>query len=148
MALGVLSTAAYAQDNVTRFNVAGETGNSQFDITKIESIKFEGEKMIVTHSMGTDEFNFADVNKMFFDTVSGIEGVYDSDAEEGLHVSIKDGMLTATMPENDIDFRVFTFDGQLVDNVKANSDLTYSLAELPSGTYILLVNKKAIKFIR
>ena len=57
-------------------------------------------------------------------------------------------MLTATMPENDIDFRVFTFDGQLVDNVKANSELTYSLAELPSGTYILLVNKKAIKFIR
>ena len=38
--------------------------------------------------------------------------------------------------------------GRMLDMVSAESEISYSLADLDKGTYIVMVNDKAVKFIR
>ena len=147
MALGMMSATAFSQD-IIKLNVKGNDATSEYDIAKIQNIKFDGEKMIVNHLEGSDEFQLDEINRMDFDIVSGIDAVYEKETADGLHVAINHGVLKATQAEGEIALRIFTLDGKAVDAAKADAELTYSLESLPKGTYVILVNKKAIKFIR
>ena len=66
----------------------------------------------------------------------------------GFDVTISDGILRATYPETALTLRIFDLNGRAVTAVSADAELTYNLNDLAQGTYILMVNEKAIKFIR
>jgi len=68
--------------------------------------------------------------------------------DEGLEVTVSDGILRATYPENTLTLRIFDLNGRAVTTVSAEAELSYNLTDLAQGTYILMVNEKAIKFIR
>ena len=95
-----------------------------------------------------ENINIDDVEDMVFDVISGIEEIRDYDLAEGLNVSINGGVLTANQDGKTIIVRVFDMNGRMIDMATADSEISYSLADLDKGTYIITVNDKALKFIR
>jgi hypothetical protein len=147
-ALGMSVCAAFADDQ-TVLDIYSANGETQrYSITDIVNITFDGDKMLVNGTNGTTEFDIDSVEQMIFATVSGVENNYDFDLGNSLEVAIKNGMLTASQPEKEINLRIFTLQGEVIFATSADSELSYSLTELPQGVYLIMVNDKVIKFIR
>ncbi len=149
LAICTAAVLCASADNIVTLKVNGPDGTLQsYDIRNIDYIDFNGDMMRVYTTDGMEELNMDDINDMTFDIVSGIEEIRDLNLSEDLQVKINGGILTALLPEGDLTLRVYTISGQPVDMVAAHGELTYSLADLAKGTYVILVNDKAIKFIR
>lgn len=146
MAAALLAAGASADTNrelqIKEFN--GNT--SHYELSKIINITFDGDKMVVNHTTdGLREHDIEAIEEMRFGTVSGL---YEFEMAEGFDVTISDGILRATYPETALTLRIFDLNGRAVTAVSADAELTYNLNDLAQGTYILMVNEKAIKFIR
>lgn len=144
-----MSVCAAFADDQTVLDIYSANGETQrYSITDIVNITFDGDKMLVNGTNGTTEFDIDSVEQMIFATVSGVENNYDFDLGNSLEVAIKNGMLTASQPEKEINLRIFTLQGEAIFATSAESELSYSLTELPQGVYLIMVNDKVIKFIR
>lgn len=146
-ALGAFYASA---DNTVNLIVNTNDGEKKYDIKTIDFIDFnEGQDVMNIHLESTvDNIDITNVEDMVFDVVSGIEEVRDYDLADNLNISIKGGVLTATQEGKTLTVRVFDMNGRALDMVSADSAVTYSLADLAKGTYIIMVNDKAVKFIR
>ena len=140
---------ASANDDIVRFKVNPTSGETQiFEIKKVDKITFENDEMVVKHLNGEERFDLDGIDFMDFDVISGIEDVYETETADALNISVRNGLLKASLPDSDITVRIFDFNGRAIDMVQGNSEVEYALYELPKGTYVILVNEKAIKFIR
>lgn len=119
-----------------------------YDLDKIVSITFDGDEMVMHHADGTDRHDINNIDEIVFATFSGIEEIRNFDLNGGLNIAIRRNMLTASLDGETITLRVFDTNGRAVDSQESCCELQYDLASLPKGTYILLVNDKALKFIR
>lgn len=145
---GMMSVGIYA-DNDIQFIVNGSDGNQKkFQLDQIENIVFVGNMMVVRTSQGEESLDINSIADMLFDTVSGIEGVYESQADGGLLVNINKGILKASHPDTPIHLRIFDMSGKMKASAEGMAELEYDLSVLDSGVYIVMVNDKAIKFIR
>lgn len=146
-ALGAFYVSA---DNTVNLVVNTNDGEKKYDIKTIDFIDFnEDQDVMNIHLESTVEnIDIANVEDMVFDVVSGIEEIRDYDLADDLHISIKGGVLTATQEGKTLTVRVFDMNGRALDMATADSEITYSLADLAKGTYIIVVNDKAVKFIR
>lgn len=144
-----LSTGFAVADSKITFSVNGTDGTQKvYNISDVNNITFDGDMMVISHSEGTDEHELDAIQDMVFATVSGIDEVFEGELGDGLQVSVNHGVLTALLPGGDLTLRVFTMGGNMIDSMSAREELTYQLAPLDKGVYIILVNDKAIKFIR
>ena len=146
MAAALLAAGASA-DTKKMLEVKEYNGTShKYDITEVINITFDGDRMVVNHATdGLREHVIEAIEVMRFATVSGL---YEFELDEGLEVTVSDGILRATYPENTLTLRIFDLNGRAVTTVSAEAELSYNLTDLAQGTYILMVNEKAIKFIR
>ena len=146
MAAALLAAGASA-DTKKMLEVKEYNGTShKYDITEVINITFDGDRMVVNHATdGLREHDIEAIAVMRFATVSGL---YEFELDEGLEVTVSDGILRATYPENTLTLRIFDLNGRAVTTVSAEAELSYNLTDLAQGTYILMVNEKAIKFIR
>ncbi len=119
-----------------------------YNVDDLVNITFDGDDMVIQHANGSDRHLIDNIEDMIFGTVSGIEEVRDFDLNDGLNVAIRGNILTATLPDGEITLRVFDINGRAVDTSSSRSEISYDLAELAKGTYIIMVNDKALKFIR
>lgn len=149
LSLSFFAVAAIAKTTTTLTINSNDGSKDPYNIEKIKSITFDGDKMIVNGTNGTaNEYNIDAIEIMTFATITGIEGVYDFELEDNLEISVNKGILSATQPDTLLNLRIYTINGQMVHSAEADSELTYSLADLPSGVYIITINNKALKFIR
>jgi hypothetical protein len=146
MAAALLAAGASA-DTKKMLEVKEYNGTShKYDITEVINITFDGDRMVVNHATdGLREHDIEAIEVMRFATVSGL---YEFGLDEGLEVTVSNGILRATYPENTLTLRIFDLNGRAVTTVSAEAELSYNLTDLAQGTYILMVNEKAIKFIR
>lgn len=145
MVSGALCVCA---DNTVSLIVNTNDGKKQYEINTIDFIDFEDDVMKIHLDQTVEDINISDIEDMVFDILSGIEDVRDYELADGLDVSVKGGVLAAVQEGKTITVRVFDMNGRLIDMASAESEISYSLADLAKGTYIVLVNDKAIKFIR
>lgn len=135
-------------DNTVSLIVNTNDGQKQYEINAIDFIDFEEDVMKIHLDQTVENINIGDIEDMVFDVLSGIEDVRDYELADGLDVSVKGGVLAAFQEGKTITVRVFDMNGRLIDMASAETEINYSLADLAKGTYIVLVNDKAIKFIR
>lgn len=150
LVLGFVASYASAETK-TMLKINVLNGEEQaFDISEIQNITFEDGVMKVKNANGAvTDFNIDNIDDMVFTTVVGIEGVFDYALENNLNIKIENGLLTATQPDTQLTLRVFTVAGANVDMRQGQSVITYQFSDLREGeVYIILVNDKAIKFIR
>ncbi|MDE6256291.1 MAG: T9SS type A sorting domain-containing protein [Muribaculaceae bacterium] len=147
-ALGSLCATADTTVNLIVNTNGGEP--KKYDISTIDFIDFnEDQDMMNVHLANTvDNIEIDNIEDMVFDIISGIEEIRDYDLADGLNVSINGGILNATQDGKTITVRIFDMNGRMLDMVSAESEISYSLADLDKGTYIVMVNDKAVKFIR
>lgn len=146
-AIALLAFPAMA--DITAMSVIPQAGEKTvYDVDNIVNITFDGDMMVVQTVDGTDRINIDNIDEIVFGIISGVEQTRDFDLNDGLNVAIRRNLLTASLDGGDITLRVFDTNGRLMDTVAANSELQYDLASLAKGSYILLVNNKALKFIR
>ncbi len=143
----MLSLSAWA-DQEYHLVVKGADGTEQqFNINELDHISFDGDKMLV-HKGGTaTEFALDDIDHMTLDLIEGIEATFEKNFD-GLQLNVERGVLTASQPGAQLNMQIFDLNGRLVAATTADSELTYSLIDLPTGAYIVTVNGKAVKFIR
>lgn len=145
-ALALFATSVMA--DTIQLSVNSSNGEQTiYNVDELVNITFDGDDMVIQHANGSDRHLIDNIEDMIFGTVSGIEEVRDFDLNNGLNVAIRANILTATLPD-DITLRVFDINGRAVDTASSRSELSYDLAELAKGTYIIMVNDKALKFIR
>lgn len=146
-ALALCASAAMADE--TGFNVTTKSGEGHsYSIDNIVNITFDGDDMVINHAEGTTRHNINDIERIMIGVFTGVEEVKDFDLENGLNVAIERGVLTARFTDADITLRIYDLNGRLVDMTAANDELSYNLAELNKGTYVLIVNDKVFKFMR
>lgn len=135
--------------DTTHMSINSQGGDeAKYDLDKIVNITFDGNDMVVQHADGTDRHDMNNIEEIVFGTVSGIEEIRDFDLNEGLNVAIRRNMLIATHEGNELKLAIYDTNGRLIEVAEGNDELEYNLADLAKGTYILLVNGKALKFIR
>ena len=144
-ALGAFWASA---DNTVNLIVNTNDGEKKYDIKAIDFIDFNEEVMNIHLENTVENFNIDDIEDMVFDVVSGIEEIRDYNLADDLNISIKGGVLTASQEGKTLTVRVFDMNGRVLDMATADSEISYSLADLDKGTYIIMVNDKAVKFIR
>ena len=144
-ALGAFWASA---DNTVNLIVNTNDGEKKYDIKAIDFIDFNEEVMNIHLENTVENFNIDDIEDMVFDVVSGIEEIRDYNLADDLNISIKGGVLTASQEGKTITVRVFDMNGRVLNMATADSEISYSLADLDKGTYIIMVNDKAVKFIR
>lgn len=149
-AAGMLALSSLADDKVPALQVKSSNAVDpvNFELARIQKITFDGETMLIQNADGTEQFNMRDIEKMVFASVSGVEEIVDFDLGNDLAISIRHGELTARQEGQDLNLRIYDLNGRSIDTRSANSELNYSLNALSAGTYIIVVNDKAIKFIR
>ncbi len=98
MAAALLAAGASA-DTKKMLEVKEYNGTShKYDITEVINITFDGDRMVVNHATdGLREHDIEAIEVMRFATVSGL---YEFELDEGLEVTVSDGILRATYPEN------------------------------------------------
>lgn len=145
---GMMSAGVYA-DNDIKFVVNGSDGSQkQFQLDEIENITFVGNMMVVRTAEGEETLDIDSIEDMLFDIVSGIEDVYESQTDGGLLLKVEGGILKASQNDAALHLRIFDMSGKMMATSSAVAELEYDLSTLNSGTYIVMVNDKAIKFIR
>ena len=147
---GMLSLSAFSE-NKTVLTVAASDGSTlEFDITDIKNITFDSEKELMNVNLfeKTETLEISNINDMYFATFDGVESIYDFDIGQDLNVALRFGVLYASQPNSRIDMKIFDMSGKLIASQSAFEELTYSLTDLAGGIYVILVNDKAIKFIR
>lgn len=142
------SLCAFADTTVNLIVNTNDGEKKKYDISTIDFIDFNEDEMKIHLANEIENINIDDVEDMVFDVISGIEEIRDYDLAEGLNVSINGGVLTANQDGKTIIVRVFDMNGRMIDMTTADSEISYSLADLDKGTYIITVNDKALKFIR
>lgn len=149
--LSLLACAAFTAnaDDIINLKVATKSGETSFDIKEIEKITFDGDKMTVSQfEKAATDFDINSIDEMTFYVISGVENVYDFDLENRLNVKVNRNILTATQPGQHLSLRIFDLNGRAIDSREAEEELSYTLSDLPKGIYVIIVNDKAIKFIR
>lgn len=143
----IMAFSAWA-DQEYHLVVKGADGTQQkFNINELDHISFDGDKMLVHKDGVATEFAIDDIDHMTLDLIEGIEATFEKNFE-GLQLAIDHGVLTAAQPGTQLNMQIFDLNGRLVAATAADSELTYSLIDLPAGAYIVTVNGKAVKFIR
>lgn len=142
MALGVVSYAeGYAGILVTM--VDGSTATISFDENPV--IKLQPEKLIVKTDVATTEFDRSAVARFNYVTdLNGVEVIEKNDVE----VVNKGGMLSFANLPTDSEIKLYSVDGNLLQNVIATGCYTLELSNLSTGIYIVNVNGVSTKIAK
>lgn len=144
-----LACLGASADSTVVFEVkTADDQKKEFDIRNVDYIDFQGDVMYIHYADGTEGIDIASIEEMVFNTITGIEEVRDFTLPGDIQISVDRGILSAALPGQMLTLRIFDMQGHAVDMASAESELTYNLADLPKGLYIIMVNDKAIKYIR
>lgn len=120
---------------------------TEIKIDDVRNITFQDETLtMLLLEQGTKVFNYSDIGKICFETVStSIESVTPDDGDETA-ISYDGNVLRISGCTKPSHFRIFDITGQNVMNSSIQGDTEISVGNLSSGIYILKVNNKTFKF--
>ena len=118
-----------------------------FYLADDDHLSFNGQETLVIHSQGsTTNIAIDDIRKIIFDDVTGTQELT-PDAPFFYPNPVKKTIILGNIDDNQI-VSIYTLEGRLVRQLKANANEPIDLGNLPAGIYTLIVNDKHLKLLK
>lgn len=143
----LLVCPVFAQNTLTVHQKNGEQFSFGFEDKPV--VTFTDTELIVTSTKTELRYELANVNKFTFDDVEDAVINIKSDASKA-SITLDEYAVSISGLEADAAIRLITSDGKLLQSYKADDDgaVTFSIAELPQGTYVITTESLNCKIIK
>ena len=143
----LLVCSIFAQNTLTVHQKNGEQFSFGFEDKPV--VTFTDTELIVTSTKTELRYELANVNKFTFDDVEDAVINIKSDASKA-SITLDEYEVSISGLEADAAIRLITSDGKLLQSYKADEagSVTFSIAELPQGTYIITTESLSCKIIK
>jgi len=147
LVLALLPLGIFAQNTLTVHQKDGQQFSFGFDDKPV--VTFTDNELVVTSTKTELRYALAQLAKFTFDDVEdAVIGITPDTAKPGITLDEYTVSITGAKPDATV--RLIASDGKQLQTYKTAQDgsLTFSIAELPQGTYIITSESLTVKILR
>lgn len=140
-------SSLFAQNTLTIHQKDGQQFGFGFEEKPV--VTFTDNALIIKSTKIEVQYELAKVAKFTFDDVEdAVVGIKADDAKAS--ITLDEYTVSISGAEADITVRLIASDGKLLQSYKTNQDgsVTFSIAELPEGTYIIVSESLTCKILK
>ncbi len=143
----LLASPVFAQNTLTVHQKNGEKFSIGFEDKPV--VKFTDSLLVVTTSKTELRYEIVKIAKFTFDGVESTVNGIESDARKA-SVTLDEYTVSISGVEDDTEIRLVSPDGKLLQSYKSDADgqVTFSIAQLPQGTYLITSDSLTCKIIK
>lgn len=147
VAISISTISLFAQNTLTIHQKDGQQFGFGFEEKPV--VTFTDNTLIIKSTKIEVQYELAKVAKFTFDDVEdAVFGIKADDAKAS--ITLDEYTVSISGAEADITVRLIASDGKLLQSYKTNQDgsVTFSIAELPEGTYIIVSESLTCKILK
>lgn len=143
----LLASPVFAQNTLTVHQKNGEQFSIGFEDKPV--VKFADSLLVVTTAKTELRYEIVKIAKFTFDGVESTVNGIGSDARKAF-VTLDEYTVSISGVEDDTEIRLVSPDGKLLQSYKSDADgqVTFSIAQLPQGTYLITSESLTCKIIK
>lgn len=143
----LLASPVFAQNTLTVHQKNGEQFSIGFEDKPV--VKFADSLLVVTTAKTELRYKIVKIAKFTFDGVESTVNSIGSDARKA-SVTLDEYTVSISGVEDDTEIRLVSPDGKLLQSYKSDADgqVTFSIAQLPQGTYLITSDSLTCKIIK
>lgn len=145
--IAIMAIPAIAQNTLTVHQKDGQQFSYGFEEKPV--VTFTDNALVIKSTKVEVQYELAKVAKFTFDDVEdAVIGIKADDAKAS--ISLDEYTVCITGAKADITVRLLASDGKQLQSYKTNQDgsVTFSIAELPEGTYIISSESLTVKILK
>ena len=137
-----------AQSNELHAIVTLTNGQEQdYFLTENDRFSFDGQETLVINTQGsTSQINIDDIRKIVFSSITGTEEIHVG--EPFFYPNPVNKTIVIGNIENGQTVSIYSIEGRLLRQFKANANEPIDLSDLPSGMYVLNTSDKNLKLLK
>ena len=143
----LLASPVFAQNTLTVHQKNGKQFSIGFEDKPV--VKFADSLLVVTTAKTELRYEIVKIAKFTFDGVESTVNGIGSDARKA-SVTLDEYTVSISGVEADTEIRLVSPDGKLLQSYKSDADgqITFSIAQLPQGTYLITSDSLTCKIIK